>query len=341
MENFVKKYSKLLEDSNQHLNYETIAAYINLYNDLSSKEKDFVKEHLSSCKECVEKYNEVFDDDFEFDDKTISLSFHQTKVDEHKKYYQSNDGNIEILFNGENSKVSLKFLRLPEDLRNQNFRITSDTIVLRILSARENEFYFFNRNINFEDIQEINADILKVYDPVKNISKSGSGRYYLFAAAAAIIAIFIIGYYYFAPLDKKIISVNENKVKVDSSLKENKEAENNLTAESHVNEDNFKINPILENFVNRNIRSEEKNLSIIKPQVGDTLTTPFVFKWKSKLSPGQKKIVIVDNKDRTVWEIITKSDSSVFHGKLDSGLYYWKLFSNDRLITVSKFYIKN
>ncbi len=338
MENFVKKYSKLLEDSDQHLNYETIAAYINLYNDLSSKEKVFVKEHLNSCKECCEKYNEVFDEDFEFDDKTISFNFHQTRVDEHKKFYQSDDGNIEIFFSEENLKVSIKFIRLPEDLRNQNFRISTDTKVLRILSARENEFYFFNQNINLEDIREINADILKIYNTEKTISKSGPGIYYLFAAAAAIIAIFIIGYFYFAPVEKKVISANENRVKVDSSKKET--LENNLIAESQVNEEDFKTNPILENFINRNIRSEKSEINIISPHPNDTLKVPFDFHWRSKLQPAQKKIIIVNNKNKTVWEKVTAGDSLIFDGKLDIGLYYWKLFNNNNLITVSKFFIK-
>ena len=349
MENFVKKYSKLLEDSNQHLNYETIAAYINFYNDLSSKEKDFVKEHLSNCKECVEKYDEVFDEDFEFDDKTLSLNFHQTKVDEHKKYYQSNDGNIEIFISEENLKVSIKFLRLPDDLRNQNFRISTGTKVLRILSAREDESYFFNQSIKLEDIREIKAYILKTYITGKTISKSGSGRYYLFAAAAVIIAVFVIGYFYFTPVEEKVITFNKNKTAVDSSFAGEVEQNNknglkktgeNLIAENQINEEDFKVNPVLENFINRNVRSEEKEINIISPHLNDTLRVPFDFQWKSKLQPGQKEIVIVDNKNKTVWVKTTNGESLTFNGKLKSGLYYWKIFFNDQLKAVSKFYIR-
>lgn len=351
MENFVKKYSKLLEDSDQHLNYETIAAYINLYNDLSSKEKGFVKEHLSSCKECYKKYNEVFDEDFEFDEKTISSNFQQTKVDEDKKFYQSDDGNIEILFSKENFKVNLKFLRLPEDLRNQNFRITTGTKVLRILSARENESYFLDQGINLEDIQDINADILKIFNPVKTISKPGPGRHYLFAAAAAIIAIFIIGYFYFAPVEEKVITV-KNKPAVDSSFvgkKEKVEQNNNnklkktkenLIAARQINKEDFKTNTVLENFINRNVRSEEKEITIITPRINDTLSVPFIFQWKSKLQPAFYRIVIVNNKNNIVWVKTSNGDRLSFNGKLENGLYYWKIFSNDQLKAVSKFYIR-
>lgn len=351
MENFVKKYSKMLDESVEHLNYETIAAYINLYNELSSKEKIFVEKHLNNCNDCSEKFIKVFDEDFEFDDKSISLNFQQTKVDEHKKSYQSDDGNIEILFSKENSKVCLKFLRLPGDLRNQNFRITTGTKVLRIVSARENESYFFNQNINLEDIQEINAEILKIYDQGKTISKSGSGRYYLFAAAAAIIAIFIIGYFYFAPVKEKIITV-KNKTVVDSSFAGKKEkveqnnnnglkkTKENLIAENQINKEDFKANPVLENFINRNVRSEEKDITIITPHINDTLLVPFIFQWKSKLQPGLYRIVVVNNKNETVWVKTSNGDRLSFNGKLENGLYYWKIFSDDQLKAVSKFYIR-
>ncbi|MEJ2615243.1 MAG: zf-HC2 domain-containing protein [Ignavibacteriaceae bacterium] len=351
MENFVNKYSKILAESGGHLNYETIAVYINLYNDLSSKEKRFVKEHLSSCPECYKKYNEIFDEDFEFDDKTVFLNFQQIKVDGHRKSYQSDDGNIEILFSEENLKVSLKFLRLPEDLRNQNFRLDTGLEVLRILSAKENELYFFNQNFNLEDIQEISAGILKVYDPGKTISKSGSGRYYLFAAAAAILAMFIIGYFYFLPVEEKVITV-KNKTSVDSSftggkvkVEENnnnglKKTEENLIAENQINKEGFKTNPVLDNFINRNVRSEEKDITIITPQINDTLSVPFIFQWKSKLQPALYRIVVVNNKNKTVWVKTSNGDRLSFNGKLENGLYYWKIFSNDQLKAVSKFYIR-
>ncbi len=349
MENFVKKYSKILVESGGHLNYETIAAYINLYNDLSSKEKDFVRKHLSNCLECYKKYIEVFDEDFEFDDKTVSLNFQQIKVDEHRKSYQSNDGNIEILLSEENLKVSLKFLRLPKNLRNQNFRIGTGLEVLRILSVKENELYFFNQNINLEDIQEISADILKVYNPEKTISNSGSNRYSIFAAAAVIIIMFIIGYFYFSPVEKSVIAV-KNKPVVDSSFAGEKEkvgqnnnrlkkTEENLIADNQINKEDFKTNPVLDNFINRNIRSEENDITIIKPQLNDTLSLPFIFQWESKLLPALFRIVLVNNKNKTVWVKTSSGDNLSFDEKLKSGLYYWKIFSHDQLKAVSKFYI--
>ncbi len=342
MEKFVKDYSKQLEDSGRHLTYKTIAAYINLYNDLSFKEINFIEKHINSCKNCFKIFVDVFDEDFEFDDKTISLNFQQTNVDEKRKIYQSSDGSIEILFSNENSKIGLKFLQLPEDLRNQNFRINVGTEVLRILSAQENKFYFLYQNISIEDIQDINVEILKVYNSGKIISKSGVNKYYFIAAAAAIITIFIIGYYYFSPFKEEITTVKNNKVEVDSSLKGKKESlGNHLITESKTGKENFKTNPVLENFIHRNIRSEEKGIDIISPLPNDTLKVPFEFRWESKLERMPKKVVIVNNKNKIVWEKVTNGDSLTFHGKLNNGLYYWKLFNNKNLTAVSKFFILN
>jgi hypothetical protein len=341
MENFVKNYSKQLEDSGQHLTYKTIAAYINLYNDLSFKEKNFVENHINSCKNCFNRFADVFDEDFEFDDKTISLKFQQTNVDEQKRIYQSSKGNIEILFSNENSKIGLKFLQLPEELKNQNFRINVSSEVFRIISAQENEFYFLYNNISIEDIQDINVEILKAYDSGEAVTKSSGRKYYFIAAAAAIIAIFI-GYFYFNLFENEVTIVKNNKVEVDSSLKAKREPlGNHLITESQTNKENFKTNSVLENFIHRNIRSEEKGINIISPLLNDTVKVPFEFRWESKLERMLKKVVIVNNKNKIVWEKVTTGDSLTFKGKLNSGLYYWKFFNNKNLITVSKFFILN
>ncbi len=342
MKIFVNNYSKQPEDSGKHLSYQTIAAYINLYNDLSIKEINFTENHINSCKDCYKRFIDVFDEDFDFDDKTISLIFRQTNADGQKKIYQSSDGNIEILFSNENSKIGVKFIKLPEDLKNQNFRINVGPEIFRIISAQENDFYFLYKNISIKDIQNINAEILKVYDSGKTISKSRLSKYYFYTAAAAVITIFIIGYFYFSPLKNNVAGLINNQVKIDSSLKEQKESfGNNLVTESRFDNDNFHSNSVLDNFIHRNVRSEKKGINIISPFLNDTVNVPIEFRWISKLKRGPKKVVIVNNKNIIVWEKVTKVDSLIFNGKLKSGLYYWKLFNNKNLIAVSRFFIQN
>ena len=352
MENFVKKYLKYLDHPGKHLSYETISTYINLYHNLSGKEESLIKEHLDSCTECNEKFNEVFDEDFEFDDKTISLKFQQVKVDENKKIYQSDEGNIEILFSRENLKTSLKFIHLPGTFINQNFRIVTSSNVLRILSAEENKSYFLNQNIDLEAIREINAAVLQVYKPDMISSFSGINKYYIFAAAATIIiALFVIGYFYFAPVKQKVITINKNKTETDSILYEKKEIVNQEIqkesggknkksfAENNFNEEDFKNNTVLQNFVNRNIRSET-DIEIISPRVGDTLKNKIELKWNSGLQGINYHIIVVNNRDEKAWEIVTSNKRTTINKKLQPGLYYWKIEADEKLETVGKFFIK-
>ena len=350
MENFINKYSQLLDDSGKHLSYETISTYINFYNNLSSREKAFVNDHLNSCAECNEKFNETFDEDFEFDDKTVSLNFQQIKVDENKKSYQSDDGNVEILFSRKNLNTILKIIRLPEKLIYQNFRIVAGKNVLRILSADEEESYVLNQNINFEDVQDISGAVLQVYEPEKIIPTIN--KYYILAAAAAIImAMFVIGYFYFAPVKEKVIAIKVNKTKVDSTLHEKKEISNQETqkesgdknkklfASNNFNEEDFKNNPVLENFVNRNVRSES-DIEIISPVIGDTLKNKIELKWKSILKGINYHIIVVNNKNEKTWEITTSNKRTSINKKLQPGLYYWKIEADEKLEIVGKFFVK-
>ena len=352
MENFVEKYSKLLDDSGKHLSYEIISAYINLFNNLSIKEKKFVKEHLNKCLECNEKYNEVFDEDFEFDENTIAINFYQISVDETKKVYQSDNGKIELLFNKENSIITFVFTRLPDEYKNQNFRISAGGTVLRILSAEENKSYYLNQLVILEDISEIKVLFLKIYNGAERTSpKFKLKRYYGIAAAAILIAMLIIGYFYFSPVEKKVVAVNENKIAVDSSFNKEKgknklsnkngqkENEENLMALNNVTEKDFKENSVLENFVNRNVRSEE-NIKIIFPSIGDTLIKNVRLKWASSEKGTGYQIIIVNNRNEKVWEITTDSNTIMVEKKLLPGLYYWKIENDGKLETIGKFFIK-
>ncbi len=143
MEKIVKNYSKQLNDSSGHLSYETIAAYINLYNELSRKEIIFVENHFNGCKDCFKKFTQVFDEDFEFDESTVSINFYQISINESKRTYQSDNGDIEISFGFKDSKIQLEFLRLADEYKNQNFRIDVGKTVFRILSAEGKQKLLF------------------------------------------------------------------------------------------------------------------------------------------------------------------------------------------------------
>src|SRR5690606_23418234 len=105
----------------------------------------------------------------------------------------------------------------------------------------------------------------------------------------------------------------------------------------------YNENRILENFINRNVRSENL-VRVITPSIGDTVTLPVIFKWKMengkwKMEETEFTIIIVDNKNRTVYKNNVNVLEERYAGKLDKGLYYWKIMLNEKLESVGKFYI--
>lgn len=81
MEDLLKHYSKLLDDSHHHLSNETLATYNNLRGLLSEKELNFIQTHLISCKKCSELFALIQKEDAEFDSihlKTAKVSWQKS-----------------------------------------------------------------------------------------------------------------------------------------------------------------------------------------------------------------------------------------------------------------------
>ncbi len=74
MENMFEEYSKFLDETTNHLSQQTLATYINLQDQLSDKEKQFISNHLTECKECSESFNKIFDEDLDLDGKRNVIS---------------------------------------------------------------------------------------------------------------------------------------------------------------------------------------------------------------------------------------------------------------------------
>ena len=74
-----EKYRKYLAEKVEHLSFELLSIYINFYADLSQKEQQFFEQHLSSCSDCQEKFNEVFDTELEIEKKTSLHLVEETK----------------------------------------------------------------------------------------------------------------------------------------------------------------------------------------------------------------------------------------------------------------------
>jgi hypothetical protein len=100
---------------------------------------------------------------------------------------------------------------------------------------------------------------------------------------------------------------------------------------------NFKVDPELENLVNRQTRSEA--LSVMSPTNGSVLGPGAVFRWKGE---GRKPLTlgIMNNKGDTVLTENGPHSQFVLKRRLSAGLYYWRIESESELLYVGKFFVK-
>ncbi|RPI73919.1 MAG: hypothetical protein EHM47_04965 [Ignavibacteriales bacterium] len=172
------------------------------------------------------------------------------------------------------------------------------------------------------------------------VQKSKNKYYYWSAAALLIIAIGIGMFYIFPPREERII-VQDDIPEGDSLIIEN---DNNLSDDKtnveeekkFYDESDFAANIVLENFINRNVRSKSA-VKIMTPVIGDTLNIPISFKWEAGIETG---IEIVNNKNHPVVKNILSGGSFTYTEELKPGLYYWKILTDSKLEAVGKFYIK-
>jgi len=98
----------------------------------------------------------------------------------------------------------------------------------------------------------------------------------------------------------------------------------------------FIPNQLLENFIDRNVRSAS-GTTLVSPKNGDTLTFPFTFSWNGGKRGDVFTLTIVDNKNVTIWGDSTSSTTILCTKVLEPGLYYCKLERNGILAQAGKF----
>jgi len=227
--NFLVGYSQFLDDSGEHLTYAALSIYRNFSEELSQKERNFLKNHLDACPVCSVRLQEV--------------------------------ENVEGI---ETEKQRKTILSISSNV----FRYAiAATLIVAVGSA----IVFVIQDFQQEKITSRDA---------------------LFEKPLAII-------------------------KTDPSK--------------------FIPNQVLENFVERTVRSS-LGVSLIAPELGDTITTPFTFKWD-----GQKEkkfiLTIVDNKNVQKWKTTISSTEFTLETRLEPGLYYVKLESDEKLVRVGTFVV--
>ena len=152
---------------------------------------------------------------------------------------------------------------------------------------------------------------------------TGAFRY---AVAAVLVIAFAARIYFY---DVKVPQ-KENNSRVPP-------AERSLSAQMPGVE-RFAPNGMLENFIERNVRSAQGTV-LLRPKRNDTLSTPFTFRWTDEKRGELFTLTVVDNKNVEVWEDSTHSKEISFTRVLEPGLYYCKLETNGVLTQVGKFVV--
>ncbi|MEO8399253.1 MAG: hypothetical protein ABI550_05475 [Ignavibacteriaceae bacterium] len=345
-ENFLKEYSALLDESNKHLSFESISRYANLNELLSWKEKDFVKKHLKECSVCSKKFNVVFDEDFEFDEEAIrfdGLILQKNAVNS----FQITHDEFEIEIYKKGIENVLVFNLLSDRLKNCCVRLLSgDKTFLRLTDAKEKIEYQISHFDKPSEIKNIKLEFLQGKDQKKTDSKNFNVSYYWYAAAAIILVA--LGLAYFLPKESVMPENKKREIVLDTAKVKNNIIQND-SVEIPVKKNNEKLiaynlsdfeeNKILENFIDRNIRSSS-TIKIISPEIGDTIKTPHVFKWEKIKEASEYSVIILSNKNKKVAEINSAQNFLQVSKELSPGLYYWKLEAEGKLRAVGKFFVK-
>lgn len=194
------------------------------------------------------------------------------------------------------------------------------------------------------------------------ISQSGGNRHVLYKIiriAAIFILLIGIGYlmFYFAlkKSDKAILSDSQ----ITDSLKNNKrehriisedrelinyvtdnETEVKIQDTLHLYAQNYIRNSVFEGMIDAYFRSYTR-FKILSPannmeyHINDNIT----FKWEGVL-PGNAHLTVFNNKEQNVYEAnISNLQELLLTKRLNYGLFYWKIETEDEIIYLGKFKI--
>jgi hypothetical protein len=134
------------------------------------------------------------------------------------------------------------------------------------------------------------------------------------------------------------IRANEKKAAVDQGIKDINEIKANVGRRKNGRSpaSRYRVNPNLENMIGSRVRSGL--FEVMGPENGSVIKEPIHFSWKKALvSPHTLKIV--NNKNQVLYTYPVQGSWFDFNETLASGLYYWKLESQNELLYVGKFFI--
>lgn len=199
----------------------------------------------------------------------------------------------------------------------------------RELSQKEKDFFKNHLNscvacsARLHEIAEVEGEI--VGERVTNIFSMSPN---LFRYAVAAILVIAVG------IAVVVVMQNTHQEQVTSQQIPSEQ----YITEAPLDPERFIPNQILENFVERTVRSSS-GIMLIAPNTGDTVAFPFTFKWKGNNVGENIVVTLVDNKNSEVWNETSSLSELTSEKKIEPGLYYIKLQSGEKLVHVGKFVV--
>ncbi len=362
--------------SNAHLTDKQINSYINYLGILPEYETDQVENHINICAECKEKFNVLFDKilDESVNKHSISLFNNSVKNGEGEHaIFDDISNNFRLTISKKNDdKFYLVFNLIPQSVHNNMIRIIVHELNLtfRFLNVDVSKEYNLPLppETTIDSLSEISVDILiSTTNEFPAKVKRSKNFVYLIAGLIILVGtVFIISLFYLIKEnesgDEVVLTQHTRKEMIESANDKNPETPNEMNgidenANSERNNDStatadtvIKLKPedikIENEFSNnyaldRNINMVDttgKNIVIISPANNDTVSNSIRFNWRDTEKNNAYKINIVNNKNNLIYETSIRGNDLNYSGRLKPGLYYWKVFVNDKIKQSGKFY---
>jgi len=173
-----------------------------------------------------------------------------------------------------------------------------------------------------------------------------------YAAAASIIIAVGIALLFSLQSEDGEIRIAENEIKNNNTVEELVsdsvqviEKEDKVLGErikedlSSENKELYAANIVLENFIERNLRSEG-SIKILSPKSNELVGLPIKFEWQVNNQFASVELEIVNNKNVKVFNTALEGNKYTFKDPLTNGLYYWKIKTDGKVSAIGKFIVK-
>jgi len=218
---------------------------------------------------------------------------------------------------------------------------------LRFLDLEKTEFKInTNPAIRTDILQTIKIRLLQFYDGIKSFFQSRASQWTL-AVAFSVCCLFAIylmkqnlltRHSEFTDIQIKQQSpIPNQRAQTDSEKIQNLE-DNEDEKSSAFLASNFQPLPYMEEMIDSQFRSEE--IQILSPSAGAIFKSAekIEFKWISR-NPDLK-IKIMDNRNTVVHADLAHGEY-LYQSSLTPGLYYWKLETEEDLLFIGKFFVRD